>query len=127
MAQIVSRISSANPSVSFHVLPAVDWANYDNVDIEARYFTSFVGNYMNLLDLVTDLTKNNCVRAMVFDFFSSASLDAAQRLLILAYVYSVFGASDFAVFLHAMHHHETGPAFFRNLGKSLGSVWHTME
>ncbi|KAJ4775280.1 Glycosyltransferase [Rhynchospora pubera] len=98
--QEVSRLSAANPSISFHVLPPIttgedSYANLPPPDVSRIILEA---QNQNLQNFILDLSKTCCVRVMVLDYLCTLALDAARQLSIPAYFLTPFSAS-FAAFL----------------------------
>ncbi|KAJ3691187.1 hypothetical protein LUZ61_020351 [Rhynchospora tenuis] len=101
--QEVSHLSSANPSISFHVLPLItageSYANLQPPDVTRIIVQA---QNKNLQNIILDLSKTSCVRVIVLDSICTDALDAARQLSIPTYFFMLFGASAAAFFLNLL-------------------------
>ncbi|KAJ3691193.1 hypothetical protein LUZ61_020357 [Rhynchospora tenuis] len=98
--QDVSSLSSANPSISFHVLPQITRGeDYANLEPTLVMRSILQAQNMNLQNYITGLSKTSSVRAIMLDLFCTVALDVARQLSIPTYFFTQFGASALAFFL----------------------------
>ncbi|KAJ3691190.1 hypothetical protein LUZ61_020354 [Rhynchospora tenuis] len=113
--QEVSRLSSANPSISFHVLPQITMGE-DSANLEPPAVKHAILQAQNM-NLRIDLSKTSSVWAILMDFFSTITLDVARQLSIPAYLFAPFGASTAAFFLNILEFDATSSLSLRDFGK----------
>ncbi|KAF3332291.1 anthocyanidin 5,3-O-glucosyltransferase-like protein [Carex littledalei] len=101
--QDVSRLSSANSTISFHVLPPVSLDDgYENLEPLTLMRAALAAQNVNLHKFLMDLSKTSFIQAVVLDLFCPLALDVASQLSIPAYFFTAFGASATAFFLHLL-------------------------
>ncbi|KAJ4775281.1 Glycosyltransferase [Rhynchospora pubera] len=115
--QDVSRLSSANPSIAFHVLPEITTGDdYANLEPPAVMRTILLAQNMNLRNFIMDLSKTSSVRAILLYFFCTIALDVARQLSIPAYLFTPFGASTAAFFFNLLEFDATSSLSLRDFG-----------
>ncbi|KAJ3691189.1 hypothetical protein LUZ61_020353 [Rhynchospora tenuis] len=101
--QEVSFLSSANPSISFHVLPLItvgdSYANLKPPDVTRIIVEA---QNKNLQNFILDLSKTSFVRVIVLDYMCTDALDAARQLSIPTYFLTPFSASFTAFLLNLL-------------------------
>ncbi|KAJ3672447.1 hypothetical protein LUZ60_007168 [Juncus effusus] len=117
-AQEAARVSSANPSISFHIF---SYSPPDNDEILSpnRMHAVLCENNPKLLEFLTLLSNTEYVRAVVLDFFCTVALEVTKQLGILTYFFVAFGASDLAVFLHLLEIHEKSTVSLKDMGRTM--------
>ncbi|KAJ1692694.1 hypothetical protein LUZ63_009392 [Rhynchospora breviuscula] len=102
--QEVSRLSAANPAISFHVLPLITMGEDSYANLQPPDVTCVIlrAQNQNLQNFILDLSKTCCVRVMVLDYLCTVALDAARQLGIPAYFLTSFSASFAALLLNLL-------------------------
>lgn len=115
----VSRLSSANSKISFHVLPSVSlgdsWANLVPPALTRAILNAQNANFRNFL---TELSETSSVCAIMLDFFCTPPLDVANQLSIPAYFFTAFGASATAFFLNLLEFNVSSNLSLKDFGEN---------
>ncbi|KAJ1692692.1 hypothetical protein LUZ63_009390 [Rhynchospora breviuscula] len=117
--QDVSSLSSANPTISFHVLPQITTGE-DCANLEPTLLMRSVlkAQNINFQNYITDLSKTSSVRAIMFDIFCTPALDVARQLSIPTYFFTQFGASAMAFFLNLLEFDTTSALSLKDYGNN---------
>lgn len=97
---VTSNISSLDPLISFHALPAVSCPSAENKHPADRKYDIIREYNPKLLEFLTSLSDTTTICAIVLDFFRTDAISVARELNMLVYVFMTSGASILAVFLH---------------------------
>lgn len=110
-SKTVSRLSAANPTISFHVIPpsTPDEEGFDAV-IEKLHEATTPLSY-----LLRSISETCSVRALVMDFFCTYALDVARQLDIPGYFFYTCGAYDLALNMYC-------PTLDKTLDKNIGEM-----
>ncbi|KAF7011621.1 hypothetical protein CFC21_025901 [Triticum aestivum] len=115
-APAVASLAAANPTISFHHLPAPDYPNPD----PDPYLQMVDTIRLTVPSLLAFLRTLPSVAALVLDTFCVDALDAADALGVPAYIYFTSSAAYLAAFLHLPHYlATTDGGDFKDMGKSL--------
>ncbi|KAJ4806366.1 Glycosyltransferase [Rhynchospora pubera] len=117
--QDVSRLSSANPSISFHVLPQITTGeDYANLRPPAVMHTILQTQNINLHNFIMDLSKTSSIRAIMLDSLCTVGIDVARQLNIPAYFFTPSGASALAFFFNLLELDASSSLSLKDYGNS---------
>ncbi|KAJ3708439.1 hypothetical protein LUZ61_012144 [Rhynchospora tenuis] len=108
-------ISSPDPSISFHALPAVSLPLPKNKHPICLNYDIIRGYNPELLDFLTSLSADSKIRSIILDFFKTDAISVARELEIPAYLLMTTGASALAVCLHLPVLHHTIEKSFKDM------------
>ncbi|KAJ4788279.1 Glycosyltransferase [Rhynchospora pubera] len=101
-SKVISSFASANPSISFHLLPTIPIpAEISHCPFDTM-FDILRGGNSNLLDFLVSISKTTSIRAVVIALFCTATLDVTKKLGIPTYFFMTTSASDVAASLQAV-------------------------
>ncbi|KAJ4806365.1 Glycosyltransferase [Rhynchospora pubera] len=101
--QDVSCLSTANPSIPFHVLPQITTGeDYANLEPPAVMLTVLQAQNINLHRFITDLSKTSSIKAIMLDLFCTVAIDVARQFNIPTYFFTPSGASAAAFFFNLL-------------------------
>jgi hypothetical protein len=118
-SETVVRLSASYPSVSFHLLPAVNARSGDAADPDADPFITLISDLRATTPhLIAFLRSIPSVKVLVLDFFCGCAIDAvADELGLPAYMFYPSGACPVAIYLHVPIMPQD--VSFRDMGRSL--------
>ncbi|KAJ1689584.1 hypothetical protein LUZ63_013739 [Rhynchospora breviuscula] len=109
-SELFSRISSANPSIYFHILPPVPIPS-DAPMIDIMLTAPRLQN-PNLLSYLVTLSS---LRAIILDFFCTDVLDVANELRIPSYIFYTSSAYGLSIGLYFPFFHSTTTASLKDM------------
>ncbi|KAJ3691191.1 hypothetical protein LUZ61_020355 [Rhynchospora tenuis] len=117
--QDVSRLSSANPSISFHVLPRITTGeDFANLNPPAVMFTILQAQNTNLHSFIMDLSKTSSIRAIMLDLFCTVAIDVARQFNIPTYFFTPSGACAAAFFFNLLELDATSSISLKDYGNN---------
>ncbi|KAJ4780666.1 Glycosyltransferase [Rhynchospora pubera] len=109
-SKTISRLSTANPTISFHVIPpATEGEGIDHL------FKILQEANTPLSYLLQSISETSSVCAVVLDMFCMCALDVARQLNIPAYLFYTSGAYDLAMDIYF-------PTLDKNLDNSIVEI-----
>jgi UDP-glucoronosyl and UDP-glucosyl transferase len=116
--QDVSRLSVANPTIGFHVLPPVSLGDISSLTPPGVMHAVLNAQNINFHNFLKDLSETSSVRAIMLDLFCTVALDVANQLSIPAYFFTAFGASGAAFFLSLLELHTSTNLSLKDFGEN---------
>ncbi|KAJ4787593.1 Glycosyltransferase [Rhynchospora pubera] len=110
-SKTISRLSTANPTISFHVIPPATELG-EGID---HVFKIIQEANTPLLYILQSISETCSVCAVVLDFFCTYALDVARQLDIPAYLFHTSGAYDLAIDIYF-------PTLDKNLDNSIVEI-----
>ncbi|KAJ4748402.1 Glycosyltransferase [Rhynchospora pubera] len=110
-----SDISSPDPSISFHTLPAVSVPVVKNKHPICLKYDTIREYNPKLLEFLSSLSAAVKIRAIVLDFFQTDAICLARVLEIPVYLFMTSGASILGVWLHLPVLHHTIEKSFKDM------------
>lgn len=111
-----SDISSHDPLISFHTLPAVSCAPAKNKHPICFKYDIIREYNPKLLEFLASLSTTTTIRAIILDFFHADAIGIARELEIPVYLLMTSGASILAVFLHLPVLHYSIEKSYKDMG-----------
>ncbi|KAJ4780656.1 Glycosyltransferase [Rhynchospora pubera] len=118
-AKAISGFASANPSISFHLLPTILIPAEISHNPFSRMFDILRGGNSNLLDFLVSISKTVSIRGVVLDMFCTAALDVTNKLGIPTHFFVPCGASILAALLQVTVLDKTLSTSFKDMGRTL--------
>ncbi|KAJ1689578.1 hypothetical protein LUZ63_013733 [Rhynchospora breviuscula] len=117
-AKAISSFASANPSISFHLLPTIPIPAEISHNPFSRMFDILRGGNSNLLDFLVSISKTASLHGVVLDIFCTAALDVTNKLGIPTYFLMSSGASVLATILQVTILDKTITTSFKDMGRT---------
>jgi UDP-N-acetylglucosamine:LPS N-acetylglucosamine transferase len=117
-ANVLSRLTSANPSISFHILPAIPIPPEISHNHFTQMFDILRGGNSNFHDFLVSISKTASLRSVVLDMFCTAALEVTDKLDIPTYFFMPSSASTLAVFWQVPALDKTLSTSFKDMGRT---------
>ncbi|KAJ4788283.1 Glycosyltransferase [Rhynchospora pubera] len=117
-SKVISSFASANPSISFHLLPTIAIPAEISHCPFGTMFNILRGGNSNLLDFLVSISKTTSIRAVVIALFCTATLDVTKKLGLPTYFFITTSASEVAASLQVTVLDRTLSTSLKDMGRT---------
>jgi hypothetical protein len=111
----IHRVSQSNPSISFHQLPSVSVDTAPTRTVLATAFEFIRLSIAHVPHTLQQISNSSTIRALIIDFFCTATLPIAKDLNLPVYYFFTSGAYCLAAMLYLPKIHDQTTESFKDL------------